>query len=317
MSRRLSASLTALLVIPCFAGMPQLAYAQVPPPPSGSAPAAPPAAAPAEMTEDQKLEKAKGLYSEAETAFAAGDYATAVTKYEEAYYLVPGKHGFAHKVGITAWKLGDCTKADQYLKHYVHYEDQREKNANKLDESTKILGEIAASGCAAAPEPTPTTSPATPVEDKDDGPDLTSNRDKRDKANQDAADENAKSKKGLLIGGAVLVSLGVIGAGAGAGLLVVAKGNADDLASASAATGSGFSQSEYSDFSDKDQGLKGLNAGGIAMLAVGGAMLIGGGVMIGLHVAKKKREGGSNARLQGVGPMVLNGGAGASASIRF
>ncbi|NET54055.1 MAG: hypothetical protein F6K09_37180, partial [Merismopedia sp. SIO2A8] len=60
--------------------------------PAATAPVTGPDPADANLTEEQKMEKAKGLYMAAEQAFQAGDYATATTKYEQAYYLVPGKH---------------------------------------------------------------------------------------------------------------------------------------------------------------------------------------------------------------------------------
>ena len=89
---------------------------------------------PSTMSEEEKSALAKTYYVEAESAFKAGDYLTAVTKYEEAYFLVPGKHGFAYKVGTAAWKLGDCVKADEYFRHYVTYET-RESKADKIEEA--------------------------------------------------------------------------------------------------------------------------------------------------------------------------------------
>src|SRR5690606_11379460 len=61
-----------------------------------------------ELSEDEKMEKAKGLYIEAERLAGEENWEAAVVLYEQAYYLVPGKHGFAHKVGIAAWKVNNC-----------------------------------------------------------------------------------------------------------------------------------------------------------------------------------------------------------------
>ena len=108
---------------------------------------------PSSMSEEEKSELAKTYYIEAQSAFKAGDYLTAMTKYEEAYFLVPGKHGFAFKVGSAAWKLGDCVKADEYFRHYVTYET-RDSKADKIEEAKKILGEIALSGCATTTQTT-------------------------------------------------------------------------------------------------------------------------------------------------------------------
>lgn len=98
------------------------------------------------MTEEQKTEKAKEIYLEAEELAKAGDWATAAKKYEEAYYLVPGKHGFAFKVGNAAHKAGECEMAEQYLQHFQTYADA-EKHAKQLKETKKILAKTA--GCGA------------------------------------------------------------------------------------------------------------------------------------------------------------------------
>jgi hypothetical protein len=279
----------------------------------------------ADLSPEQKLDKAKGLYGEAEKAFAAGDFVTAVQKYEEAYFLVPEKVGFAHKVGITAWKLGDCNKADEYLKHYVQYETNTEKNGDKIDESKKIIGEIAVSGCA-TPKPQPadggggagggggggggggTTEPNV----GSDEPDLTSGRDERKQPDEGGG---PKKKKGLLIGGA--------------GVLGKAQSNVNKLEDLSSnATPTFFPEGDYGDDEpyNLDRQLDTLNPVGIACLAAGGVLIAGGAALIAVHAIKQKKANG-NANLRrksntprltglGVGP-VPGGGAAAGASLRF
>lgn len=286
----------------------------------------------AELSPEQKLEKAKGLYGEAEKAFAAGDYVTAVQKYEEAYFLVPEKVGFAHKVGITAWKLGDCNKADEYLKHYVQYETNTEKNGDKIEESKKIIGEIAVSGCA-TPKPQPadtsgggggggTTEPNV----GNDEPELTSGRDERQQSDDGGGGE--KKKKGLLIGGAVMLGLGVAAAGAGAGVLGKAQSNVSKLEDLSSnATPTFFPEGNFADDEpyNLDKQLDTLNPVGIACLAAGGVLIAGGAALIAVHAVKQKKANGnanlrrkSNApRLTGLGVSPMPGGAAAGASIRF
>lgn len=78
-------------------------------------------AAAATMSEEERTSKAKDLYTLAEDKAAAEDWAAALPLYEEAYYLMPEKHGFALKVGDTAMNLGDCAKALQYYEHFVKY----------------------------------------------------------------------------------------------------------------------------------------------------------------------------------------------------
>jgi hypothetical protein len=318
-------------VIALVALIPNLALAQVPPPPSGSAPEPAPAAAPApapqaELSEEEKLNRAKTLYGEGEEAYAAGDYVTATQKYEEAYYLFPGKHGFAHKVGIAAWAAGDCVKADEYLRHFTTYATG-EKYEAKLEEAKKILGEIAIQGCAAKadPEPAPMTAEPTP-EASEDAPILTSRSSEREKEAEKARREAASNKRGgLFIGGLVLTIGGGLAVGGGLVTLFMARGNANALAEASSNnTATGFPTGDYSDSATyrKDQNLDTLNLVTPILLGAGGLMVAGGAVMLVLDAKKRKGGGGKNAKANGaelsaIGPTMLPGGAGASATVKF
>ncbi|MCA9687684.1 MAG: hypothetical protein KC457_36330, partial [Myxococcales bacterium] len=62
-----------------------------------------------------------------------------------AYYLVPGKHGFAHKVGIAAWKVHNCDKAHEYLSHFVQYAEA-DRQGDKIAEAQVMLDELLAAG---------------------------------------------------------------------------------------------------------------------------------------------------------------------------
>jgi hypothetical protein len=77
----------------------------------------------ADMTEDERIEMARGLFEEAEALWAAQQWSEAKVKYEEAYHLVPGRHGFAFKVAMAAIKTGDCEKAKVFLEHFIIYGD--------------------------------------------------------------------------------------------------------------------------------------------------------------------------------------------------
>lgn len=96
--------------------------------------------------EDQKMEQAKALYKEGSVAADAGNWQEAMNKYEQAYILVPSKHGFAHKVGIAAYNAGVCEKTVEYLVHFIHYADH-EKHGDKVEESRKVLAEMLDKGC--------------------------------------------------------------------------------------------------------------------------------------------------------------------------
>jgi hypothetical protein len=319
--------------------LPNLAIAgtlvQVPPPPAGPAETAPPPTQ--ELTEEQKDEKAKELYMQAEGLAAEGKWVEAVPLYEEAYYLVPGKHGFAYKVGVAAWNARDCNKANEYLKHFIKYGDES-KNADKFAESKQILGEIAVSGCA-TDDTAPITDTENPVavEEPDDQPDLTSSSDQRAQDNRKEKERAKSEKRGLLIGGAVLAGVGVAGVAVGIAGLGMANSSAKSLQLLSSnQTQSGFPEGDYScrDVAasecpfDLEKRMKTGNVLGYVGLGVGGAALVGGAAMLAIYFVNKKKNGGAQeatptttdapaAELSALGPMLLPGGAGATAAIRF
>ena len=95
------------------------------------------------MTEEEKQGKAKDLYIEAEGKAKEGDWAAALPLYEQAYQLVPGKHGFALKVGTAAEKTGDCGKAKTYYEHFVTYAEA-DKYKDDIASTKKALAKL---GC--------------------------------------------------------------------------------------------------------------------------------------------------------------------------
>ena len=304
---------------------------QVPPPPSGPAETQPqPAAQP--LTEEEKQEKAKQLYMQAEGLAAEGKWAEAVPLYEEAYYLVPGKHGFAHKVGVSAWNARDCNKANEYLKHFIKYGDES-KDADKFAEAKQILGEISVSGCATEDTSTTTTT-TTAVAEDDDNPIITSSTEERQEANRAEKERVKSEKRGLLIGGSVLLGIGVAGVAVGIAGLAVSNGSANTLGDLSSNnTTSGFPEGDYACRSvdsnqcpfDLEKRMRTGNVLGYVGLGVGGAALLGGAAMLAIYLVNKKKnskaveatptEGGTE--LSGLGPMFIPGGAGAMAEIRF
>lgn len=313
--------------------MPSLALAQVPPPPTGPAtqpqpqPEAQPAQ-PTEMTEDQKIELAKAKFMEAEKLYDQGRFAEAVTLYEEAYYLVPGKHGFAHKVGIAAFNAGDCNKSNTYLKHFLQYGDP-EKDADKFEEAKQILGEISVSGCATAETTTTTTNTNTADPVDNENPLGESSTEIRQQEAAEARQTAKQEKRGLLVGGAVLTGFGVAGLVVGFAGLGVASGSASSLRDLSSnQTITGFPVGDYE--CRNDLGCPSTLEGRLKLgngLAYGG--LIGGGVLTSVGVAllavymvNKKKNANSLAnkgtlQLSGVAPALLPGGMGAVAEVRF
>ncbi len=304
--------------------LPSVALAAVPPAPKEPAkPKAEPEPEPEpepELTQEEKEAKAKGLYIEAEGLAAEDNWAEAVPLYEQAYYLVPGKHGFAYKVGIATWKIGNCDKTKEYLTHFVTYAEG-EKYAEKLAEAQGILDEIEERQCA-TPEPEPEPEPAPmPIENP-----LAENPLDED---QDTG-KGPKEKKGLLVGGAVLIALGAGGIGAGAAGVAMASSAGNSLSDLSSnATNTGYPEGDYACRTgecpvDLEQKLQTGKVIGYVGFAAGGALLVTGIALIAVHAIKKKKAGGGanakapvNVQLTAAGPMLLPGGGGAMAGIRF
>lgn len=90
------------------------------------------------MSDEERTAKAKDLYTQAEEKAKAEDWAAALPLYEEAYQLMPEKHGFALKVGDTATKLGDCAKATIYYQHFLNYAED-DKYASDIKRVKKIV----------------------------------------------------------------------------------------------------------------------------------------------------------------------------------
>jgi hypothetical protein len=306
---------------------------QVPPPPSGPAETTP---QPQEqLTEEQKEDKAKDLYMQAEGLAADGKWTEAVVLYEQAYYLVPGKHGFAFKVGVAAWNARDCNKANEYLKHFIKYGDES-KNADKFAEAKQILGEISVSGCATDEPATDTENPVGPVDDGGDDPLGKSSAEERQEANRTTQAEVKSEKRGLLIGGSVLLGVGVVGVAVGIAGLSMANSSAGTLQTLSSnSTTSGFPEGDYACRSvdasqcpfELEERMKTGNTLGYIGLPIGGAALLGGAAMLAVYMINKKKKGkaleatptesGPAAELSALGPMFIPGGVGATAAIRF
>lgn len=288
------------------------------------------------MTEEQKLEVAKGLYGEGDTAFQAGSFQEALTKFEEAYNVyAPSFHVFNFNIGAAAYELGDCQKAKTAFGRFL---DLVPEHPSRADAQEKLL-EIDRSGCANAvaptPTPTPTTAPVTtaPVlEDEEDSPILTSKHEEREEAAQRERDERDKNKKDpLLITGAVLTGLGGAALIGSAISLALANAKANRLAELASPGATGFPDGNYGDdevFNLDQTRLPGNNAATIGLF-VGGLVITGVGIGLLVVGVKRSKKGGKkkkkkdkDARARGprvtnVAPAFLRGGGGAAATVRF
>ncbi len=317
--------------------VPTTALAQVPPPPTAAAPEAAPAEAEvfpppedAALPEDQKPEKAKELYIEAEGLVENGDWTGATPLYERAYYLVPGKHGFAYKVGIAAYNSTprDCNKADDYLRHYIKYEDPN-KHPDWIDEAKRILGEIAVSGCKVEEAAAPAETTTTTTEPEDTGPVtgegptfVTAEEERRQAAEAEAAQRDAGKRSGMFKGGIALAAIGGVALIGGTVTLVMSNQRTNQLADLSSSslehTNTGFPSGDWDCRvpgdpcpSDLDQQRKTLNGASYGLLIGGGVLAVTGVALIVVDNSKKKKKAAS------VTPVVGPGFTGASATMRF
>lgn len=106
-----------------------------------------------------------------------------------------------------------------------------------------------------------------------------------------------KTGRGLVIGGAVLASVGAaLALGGGLGLGLAAKKRSDDLDAVQ--TGGNPDDLTFGDASDLEDEGKRLELGQIITVAIGGAIIIGGVAMLAIGVARgKKAKAGRKAML--------------------
>lgn len=299
--------------------------------------AAPPPSTPAgdpnTMTPEQKLQVAKQLFGEGNAALESGDAATALTKFEDAYYnYTPDRHKFNFNIAQAAYATGDCVKARAAFQRFL---DLVSEDPNRGEAQVKIM-EIDKSGCATA-QPEPTT--ATPVtsnnpdtgftEGDDDAPVLQGTKQQREdkiERERDAAD--AKKASPLVIAGAAIAVVGLGVTVGGIASIAIANKRANELADLASPGATGFPQGNYADDDvfDKDRNqLPRLNTASVIMLVAGPALLVTGVALLAVGVKQKKGKkkkaevarGRARPELVGFGPTTLPRGAGASATVRF
>ncbi len=288
---------------------------------------------PASMSADQKKAKAKSLFQEGNAAMEAGDYNTALSKYEQAYgTYAPNLHIFNFNIGSAAKAGGDCVKAKQAFQRFLDLvpEHQERKTAQEA------IAEMERSGCGQAPASAalaPSTpavtdeesAPIGPVAAEDEeSPILRSRRSEReDAAEKEYQKRESKQVSRLMLTGIVLGSVGFLGVVAGFVAGGLAYRDAKTLANLSGAGPSGFPNGSYADEKtfEIDQRRQDLNliapialAGGAALLATGVALMI---VDRKKRGKRSKRAASSDAELTGIVPTVLPSGGGAAATFRF
>ena len=307
------------------------------------------------LTAPEKEDIARRLYIEAETHAENLEWNSAIRKYEAAYFLVPSKHGFAYKVGVTAWRVGNCQMAFEYLSHLVNYGANQDKLADKVAEGRSILAEIESSGCAKPVEPAVEADPEPVVIEEEEEPQPDSNPEpvrqvmvegdnplgpgtQNDRLAREARLSNAAKaqRRGLLISGIVISSLGALGFGAAGFLHWRSAQTANELKELSAAsTATRFPSSDYAcrylSQSDpcarmltdelNDYNLVTPIAYGVSggLVAVGLTFIIIQRVKVAKLRKKTDLVGSQSTRWEWTGssPLLLPQCAGASASIRL
>ena len=288
---------------------------------------------PSTMSDDEKMEMAKQLYGEGDAAINAGDAATALAKFEEAYNTyAPSLHVFNINIGLAAYELGDCMKAKTAFQRFLDLVPDHPARAQAQE---KLL-EIERSKCAeqqAATAATTTTTSSTPISadyENEDAPELTSRRTEREEAIETEREEtDSKRASGKLIAGAALTGVGVVGIIGGAVSLGIANKRANELATLASPGPTGFPEGDYSDddVANLDRsGLPAANTASVVLFVAGGVLTTVGVTLIVLDRTSKKKAGkpggdknasNKGPRLTSVGPTMWRGGAGAAATVRF
>jgi tetratricopeptide (TPR) repeat protein len=279
-----------------------------------------------DMSEADRMEKAKGLFGAGQQSFDNGDFSGALQQWEEAYNVyAPQLHLFNFNIGQAAFELGDCVKAKTAYQRFL---DLVPDHPSRGDAQQRLL-EIERSGCANVPvetEPAPIqTTPTGPATDYDDAPILTSKTSERNEAIDRERKDRDSKKHPLLVAGAVTAGVGVlalVGGGVALGLANREANTLADLASPSPTTG--FPSGNYSDndvFDSDRNKLPGLNKASVALFVAGGVLVVAGTALIVTDVMKRKKNGANASRsrphLVDMGPTWLPGGGGAAATVRF
>ncbi|MCB9566378.1 MAG: hypothetical protein H6710_04040 [Myxococcales bacterium] len=282
----------------------------------------------ANLSSEEKLNWAKKLYGEAKGFHDSGNYFCSVIKYEQAYTFAPDKHLFAYNLGVDAWELKDCARVKHYMQLFMVND---ESNADLRKDAKRILNEaensaecVTNAGAAGSSGPTDTGSSGAPIEDTEEAPGLegTSRGGSESGGGGGGEDKPKKSVSGMLIGGVVLSVIGLGVAGGGVALALSSKKKGDEIKDAgSTANMTGFAQGYYD--ASLEKSAKTLGLVGPVLIGAGGALLVGGIVMVVMDRGNKKKGKGAYANQRsfqlagaGVSPLREGGGA-ASMTFRF
>lgn len=224
------------------------------------------ALAPSKLLDDPKAQQ---LFEEAQQAFEQKDYATASARLEQAYLIEPAAE-LLYPWAQAERNLDRCESAiDLYEKFIDTHPSQRMVEA--AEQNIARCKETLAANAPAEPPPVPAAGEDDETAPREDTPPP------RPKA--DPQRDDAPRKVGRDPAGAVLVSVGAAGVIAGAVLLGIASKQAKKTSDAK-------DNSNYLDM--RAAAMKQRNAG-IAVMVVGGALVVAGAIRYGLLARKQKR----------------------------
>jgi hypothetical protein len=117
------------------------------------------------VDDETAMEDAKSLFTFAEEQAGAAQWESAMYAYEDAYFLVPAKVGFAFKVGKAAFEAKRCDKASEYLDHFSRYGDP-EKHEVLLAEADGMQNRLETLGCGSDEAPPPVAKKGCALSDR-------------------------------------------------------------------------------------------------------------------------------------------------------
>lgn len=224
--------------------------------------------APAELLRDPE---ARRLFDEAQAAFENGDYATASERLEAAYLIEP-EPALLYPWAQAERQLDRCESAIGLYEKFLDSKPSERMATAAQGNIDRCKAKLENASEPAAPEPTPGT-------DDETAPVATNDEFTEDDEPEPTDGERPRSDKIGVAVGATLLGVGAVGLIAGGTMLGLATGRAKAMDDATTNT-------RYLEL--RQQALK-LHTAGIAVLAVGGALVVGGIVQLAIVGAKRRK----------------------------
>jgi hypothetical protein len=225
--------------------------------------------APAELLRDPE---AKRLFDEAQDAFETGDYATASARLEAAYLIEP-ESALLYPWAQAERQLDHCESAIGLYEKFLDSKPSERMATAAQGNIDRCKARLADASEPAPADPLPgTDDEMAPVDTNEDTAVA------EDPGPKDDGERPRSDKIGVAVG-ATLVGVGAVGLIAGGAMLGLASGRAKAMQDAP-------SNTRYLEL--RKQALK-LHTAGIAVLAVGGALVAGGIVQLAIVGAKRRK----------------------------